>query len=137
MADSGTRQPRNAFTDWSRGGLEAAGFTGFGLFADLVGVEVPAAPGARLVTWPPPDQPPFLPAARLGGSWAAIPPCRSQCCSCLVAASRVLWYIGEAIGGSTGRRGLRKRLDEFRGYGQGEPVGHRGEDSAASLKKVT
>jgi hypothetical protein len=36
VAGSGTRQPRIAFTDWPRGGLEAAGFTGLGLFAELL-----------------------------------------------------------------------------------------------------
>lgn len=42
-----------------------------------------------------------------------------------VPGSRVI-YIGKANVGTTGRRGLRKRLDEYRRYGAGARVAHSG-----------
>ena len=42
-----------------------------------------------------------------------------------VSGARVL-NIGKAALGSSDRRGLAKRLDEYRRFGTGEPVAHRG-----------
>lgn len=119
-------ETRNETVDWSRRGLEAAGFLGFVPFADLDQAQVPRASGVYLVARPGFDVPRFLPSSPAG--WfkgrdpsVPMPVLRAN----WVAAASVL-YIGKAAGGTTGQRGLRRRLGEFRRHGHGKPTGHWG-----------
>ncbi|WP_018157251.1 hypothetical protein [Demetria terragena] len=112
--------------EWTREGLEGDGFSGFVRFGDLLGAEVPAVPGVYAVVRQPVGEPEFL-LSSSGGRFKGEDPSvsRERLDAEWVPGSEVV-YIGKASGGATGRRGLRKRLDEFRRFGHGEPVGHKG-----------
>lgn len=102
------------------------GFQGFVSFAALLMRDVPAGPGIYVVKRPATTPPVFLPSSPAG--WF-----KSKDPSVSIAVLEANWvpdepvvYIGKADIGMSGSRGLRRRLDEYRRHGEGEPVGHTG-----------
>ncbi|MFI8977164.1 hypothetical protein ACIGO9_30075 [Nocardia asteroides] len=102
------------------------GFDGFVPLSELPVNDVPAEPGVYVVVRPAKSAPVFLPASPAGWFKAKNP-------TLPVAELQRAWvpdepvlYIGKAAAGQSGRRGLRKRLDEYRRHGAGQRVGHWG-----------
>jgi hypothetical protein len=112
--------------EWTRAGLEADGFGGFVRFTDLQGAEVPAASGVYVIIRQRDGDPQFLsnsPAGSFKGKDPSVT--RERLDAEWVAGAEVV-YIGKAPVGKKRKRGLRKRLDEFRRFGEGEVIGHWG-----------
>jgi hypothetical protein len=106
--------------------FDLSGFAGWVPFSQLPDADVPAGPGVYLVMRPSAEPPTFLnvsPAGRFKGVDPTV----------AIAELEELWvpgahivYIGKANLGARGNRGLAQRLAEFRKYGAGAPIGHRG-----------
>jgi hypothetical protein len=111
---------------WSREAMSHGGFVGFVPFSALPTSDVPTASGVYVVLRTSDAPPTFTEtseAGRFKGKDPSISP--DVLASNWVEGPEVI-YIGKATLGSTGRRGLQKRLDEYRRFGAGEPVGHWG-----------
>jgi hypothetical protein len=112
----------------SRFDLEMAGFSGFLRISELrkgTGA-IPHGPGVYSILWEGQSAPNFLEVGT-GGWFKGVDPNvslptleRNWVAGCQVV------YIGKAAGGSSGKRGLLKRLTEYLDFGNGRPVGHRG-----------
>ncbi|WP_237160491.1 hypothetical protein [Mycolicibacter engbaekii] len=104
--------------------IDLSGFTGWVPFAQLPDADVPAKSGVYVVVRPSDEPPRFLdvsPAGHFKGKGPAVPV--AELAALWVPGERVV-YIGKANLSTGGKRHLRKRLDEFRKFGAGVPIGH-------------
>lgn len=106
--------------------LQERGFSGFIPFNALTRSDVPNEAGIYVVMRPTLSAPVFLPESPAGHFKGQDPAVTVDLLEAAWVDGAEILYIGKASAGSNGRRGLRTRLDEYRRYGTGQPVGHRG-----------
>lgn len=111
---------------WSGEALSQGGFVGFVPFDALPATGVPTAPGVYAVLRTSGAPPTFTETSGAGRFKGKDPSVSPDVLAAKWIDGPEVVYIGKATRGSAGRRGLQKRLDEYRRFGAGEPVGHWG-----------
>ena len=112
-------------TTWTQAGLAETGFVGFVAFAELPLAEVPPTAGVYVVVRPDAAKPVLFERSPAGWFKGQDPSVDVERLERKWVADASIIYIGKAGLGSRGG-GLRRRLDQYRRHGAGEPVGHWG-----------
>lgn len=111
---------------FSTGRLAERGFEGFIPFESLDMEHIPTDPGVYAVLRNLQHE--HVAASSSVGGWfkGKNPTVQLEILSARLMPATETLYIGKADAGSTGKRGLRKRIHELARFGRGEPVGHWG-----------
>ncbi|MER7723871.1 hypothetical protein [Streptomyces sp. NPDC096323] len=106
--------------------LTDRGFRGFVPFSRLRDSKVPGEAGIYVVLHPSTVTPTFLSRSPAGYLKGRDPSVAVDVLEAAWVEGATIVYVGKASAGKDGRRGLRKRLDEYRRHGAGQAVGHWG-----------
>ena len=105
--------------EFNRAGLETVGFRGFVRFAELDDIDVPVTGGVYAVLRETKTVPVFLETNHGGQFKQRNPTVETERLAARWIASCSVIYIGKATN-------LGKRLEQYRDFGSGRPVGHWG-----------
>ena len=112
--------------EWTRQGLIVTGFDGFVRFGELPSSPVPTGAGVYIVLRESVDKVTFLDASHAGRFKGKDPSVPQSVLEAAWVSNAAVLYIGKASPGASVRRGLKKRLTEYRRHGAGDAVAHWG-----------